>query len=435
MKITTRITAAALAGTCLVSITTVATAPASSASGLTIDLPTWWAPKQEIPPTQALYNKVFTPKTGISVKMDYIPSSDFLTKMTTAAASGNPYPVITASNNLLPEFVKSGLITPLAPFVKKYHFNLSAYLPGATKQLYYNGKLYALTNDQGSYYLYYNENLFKRAGVPLPGNNFTWAQMLADAKKLTTANHSVWGLDFTDVVSEPELFARMNGQDLTNTTATKFDLTNPATTQAFTFFHDLIYKYHVAPAYSSQVTGAAQLFASGDVAMMLDGSWEVDYFRYVKPKFSWNVGNLPIGPAAKGVVHPPIFQGTYMMSAGLSPALQAAAWKVISFYASPTFANNIMGRHLSSLPALKEELNDPSAYDLWPKAQPKGMTKSFLTQFLAKATDMPLYNVYLSEQANSDMATLEEPFSTSSPAIGSLLAKEQKALDSAVANG
>ena len=426
MRLTNQLTAAGVAAACVAGVVAGVAAPAgaASASGVTIDLPTWWAPTQEIPPTQALYNNVFTKETGIKVVMQFVPSGDFTTKVTTAAASGNPYPVITADTNDLTEYARTGLITPLGPFVAKSHFNLNAYLPGVTSQLYYQGKLYGLTNDQGSYYLYYNANLFKAAGLPLPGPDFTWAQMLSDAQKLTTANHKVWGLDLYDVAGTPDIFARMNGQDIMNSSGTKFELTNPATEQAFSFFQSLVYKYHVAPAYSSTVTGAAELFADGDVGMMLDGSWEVDYLRYIKPKFSWDIGNLPVGPAAKGVVHAPIFQGVYMMSAGLSSQLQTAAWKLIQFYASPVFANQIMGVKLSSLPALKEELADPSAYDLWPAAQPQSLTKSFLTQFLANAQEMPQQGIYLTEQTNTDLGTLDEPFSTPI-AVGPFLAKVQ----------
>lgn len=429
MRRAKQLTATGAAAACVASMVAGIAAPASASSGVTIDLPTWWAQAQEIPPTQALYNNVFTKKTGIKVEMQFVPGGDFTTKVTTAAASGEPYPVITADTNDLAEYAKTGLITSLGPFVKKYHFNMNAYLPGVTSQLYYHGQLYGLTDDQGSYYLYYNENLFKAAGLALPGPHFTWAQMLGDAQKLTTANHKVWGLDLNDVVGTADLFARMNGQDIMNSSATKFDLTNSATEHAFSFFQSLVYKYHVAPPYSSTVTGAAELFADGDVGMMLDGSWEVDYLRYIKPKFMWNIDSLPVGPAVKnGVVHAPIFQGVYMMSAGLSSQLQTAAWKVIQFYASPEFANHIMGVKLSSLPALKEELAYPSAYDLWPKAEPEGLTRSFLTQFLANAEEMPQQGVYLSEQTSTALGTLDEPFSTPI-AVGPFLAKTQATLN------
>lgn len=392
------------------------TGPTPAATGsqgrVLITIPTWWAPKQEMPPTQALFNKQFGPTSGIQVKLQYVAQNLFAAKIVTAASSGRPYPVISVASSFIPQFVHAGVLQPLNGFIRQSHLDLQSFLPGVIKQVTYHGKIYGLSNDQGGFYLYYNQSLFKKAHLPYPGAHFTWTQMLADAKKLTTANHSVWGLDFTDVATGfPDLWLRMNGQYLFNPTVTRVNLTSPAAQQALVFAHNLIFRYHVAPPVSSNAVPALNLFANGDVAMMIGGSWGVDYLRYVKPAFGWNIAPLPVGPSASRGVINPLFNGTYVMSAGLSKAQQAAAWKVLQFYASPTFADHVMGRHLSSLPALKAELTHPSAYDLWPTTPPQAMTQSFETTYLQRGHHIRYYRYNFNAALTSELNQIGEIFS------------------------
>lgn len=402
---------------------------AAGATGPTITIPTWWAPKQEMPPTQRIFNTVFTPKTGIHVKLQYVAQNVFAAKILTAAGSGNPYPVISVAASFLPQFEHAGILQPLNKFIQASHFNTGAFLPGVMRQVTHKGKIYALSNDQGGFYLYYNEALFKKAHVPFPNASFTWAQMLKDAIRLTPANHKIWGLDFSDLATGfPDLWPRMNGQFLFNPTVTKIQLTDPATERAFEFAHNLIFKYKVAPPVSSEAVPALTLFAQGDVAMMIGGSWGVDYLRYVKPSFSWNIAPLPAGPAvAKHAIPYPIFNGTYTMSKGISDS--AAAWKVLEFYASATFADHIMGRHLSSLPALKSEVTDPKAYDLWPKAQPEGLTESFVRNYLDHAVHIRYYRYFFNDTLNSDLNDLGVIFSVNKSPLP-ILQHAQNAINS-----
>lgn len=408
--------AVSIAALCLTACsTTTARSTNTGALGrskILITVPTWWAPAQEMPPTQAYYDSAFK-NTNIAVKLKYVVQNSYNEKVITQAATGSPYPVLSVGEGNLPSLIAGHIIQPLNSFMKKSHFSTNGYIPGALQALTIGGKQYGLTNDQGGFYLYYNETLFKKAHLALPQPGMTWNTMLQDAKILTTPNHSIWGLDFTDVTFAIDLWARMNGAYLFNPSLTKINLTSTPVSTGLTFAHNLIYKYHVAPPVSSSAVTALSLFQDGDVGMMIGGSWDIDSLRYTGAKDPWNITSLPVGPDATSGVINPLFDGVYAMSAGISPKLAAASWRVIETYASLRFADTIMGRHLSSLPALWKEAYTPSAYDLWPKKEPENLTEGFVTTYLKHEVHMREQELNMTTNLTSALNLLGDLFSTS----------------------
>ena len=55
-----------------------------------------------------------------------------------------------------------------------------------------NGTVYGIPRDQSPLVLYYNPKMFKQAGISGPPK--TWAELLADAKKLTNPAKKVYGI-------------------------------------------------------------------------------------------------------------------------------------------------------------------------------------------------------------------------------------------------
>ena len=103
---------------------------------------------------------------------------------------------------LTPTLEVDGLLANMSPFLAKgepyvtSYFNpsfLASYIPppGAPKGV---GNVYALPNEADATVMFYNKNEFKAAGVPFPTNNWTWAQMVSDAKKLSDGANNHYGV-------------------------------------------------------------------------------------------------------------------------------------------------------------------------------------------------------------------------------------------------
>lgn len=80
-------------------------------------------------------------------------------------------------------------LLPLDDFIKKDKVDLSVY-NGAAEQLQYKEATYGLPYRSDWYVLYYNKDLFDKAGVAYPSNDMTWDQYYDLAAKMTSGEGS-----------------------------------------------------------------------------------------------------------------------------------------------------------------------------------------------------------------------------------------------------
>jgi multiple sugar transport system substrate-binding protein len=74
------------------------------------------------------------------------------------------------------------------------------------------------------------------------------------------------------------------------------DFNDPRSVEAIQWMQDTMYKYFVAPPQSAvQSVGAGVMFASGAIAMNLDGNWALGDLEK-QCGFDWQVSVMPSGP-------------------------------------------------------------------------------------------------------------------------------------------
>ncbi|MBJ7604639.1 MAG: ABC transporter substrate-binding protein [Candidatus Dormibacteraeota bacterium] len=114
-----------------------------------------------------------------------------------------------------------------------------------------NGKQYTIPFNKSVYVLYYNEEMFKEAGLPAPPKN--WDEFVTDAKKLATYNFTSpqtrsqdgkhWGTDFSQNQSYENLWESQvveNGGTLVNGDKTKTAFNSSAGRQSIQMWADLV---------------------------------------------------------------------------------------------------------------------------------------------------------------------------------------------------
>jgi multiple sugar transport system substrate-binding protein len=133
----------------------------------------------------------FTKQTGIKVNFQVIPWTTLLNQITAATVSGKGPDVLNIGNTWSPSLQATGAFLPFTSDVMDKIGGSSRFLAGSLSATGMPGKpptavpLYSL-----AYGLYYNKAQFAAAG--LSGPPTTWAQLIADGKKLTHGGH--WGL-------------------------------------------------------------------------------------------------------------------------------------------------------------------------------------------------------------------------------------------------
>jgi len=246
-----------------------------------------------------------------------------------------------------------GLLEDLTPFIEQDKFDTSVFVPDALKTYQSEGKTWGLPLLTTGSYIYYNKELFDKAGVPYPpvdwdDKSWTWEKFIATAKKLTkntdTINKAQFGASVPVVNGNIEGPPMMWGHDIWPEGAYEagfaegVDLTADKSMTAYQAFHDAVYKDKVAPnpATTDALAQLGGAFPSGKLAMEFQGGWGHWVYKELMTDpngFCWGAAPLPHGaPDAK--VRAMTFTDPWVMTSNMSQEDQDIAWTFIKFLVS-----------------------------------------------------------------------------------------------------
>src|SRR5207245_4151354 len=100
---------------------------------------------------------------------------------------GNPPDVVMLGYSR-PSWLQQGAVMPLDGYMKASHFDLRKFTDTAWSLGYLNGHYYSMSTEQDSIVLYYNKDLFRKAGLDPNKPPQTISQLASDARKLTIFN-------------------------------------------------------------------------------------------------------------------------------------------------------------------------------------------------------------------------------------------------------
>ena len=253
-----------------------------------------WQPDQ-IAEVDAAFAKMHP---GMHAKGQFIASSDqYLPRVISALKSGTQPTVLLDQNpSDLPEIAQSGKLINLDGKLPAETNNL---YPPIKQSLYYKGhQLGMALAGNGEIALFYNKKAFKAAGIDHPPA--TWTELAADAKRLSNPAKNKYGFyvplgeaEWISFAWEPLLYA--NGGSFLNQDGTATAFNSPAGVKALTTWVNLL-RDKSAPTQSYAEAGSfdgAPAFASGAVAMEMNGQWALSTFD--KAKVDYGVAPLPKG--------------------------------------------------------------------------------------------------------------------------------------------
>ena len=249
----------------------------------------------------------------ITLKIETLPPGFYDDKINIMFAAGTIGDVLVMNGADMLEHTAD--VLPLADQFKKAGLNIDDYLVLAREQpdkpdlenLSVKGVLYGFPFMSGCSGWLYNVSLFEKAGVPNPDAKWTWATVLDNAKKLTKADKSSYGLwhrdgaefDWMVFISQNGgwLFSEKNRPPKSSGFATQGGI------EAFQYFVDAIHKHKVSPAPAEIPSllseGITDLFATGKVGMLPGGiHGPGSREQQIKTRFVWD--NMPTPLSNKG---------------------------------------------------------------------------------------------------------------------------------------
>ncbi|MFJ9630169.1 ABC transporter substrate-binding protein [Streptomyces sp. NPDC091280] len=304
---------AAAVGAVTMSLALAATAcgGGSSTGGGSNDSPktlTYWASNQGA--SIAIDKKVLQPEldkfkkqTGITVKLEVVPWSDLLNRILTATTSGQGPDVLNIGNTWSASLQATGAFLPwnAANFAKiggKDRFVDSALgSTGATGKDPAAVPLYSM-----AYALYYNKQIFADAGISQPP--VTWAELVADGKKIQAKGKQVLGAEGANVsenIHHTFVFAKQHGADFF-TADGKADFTNDGVVAAVKQYVDLMATDKVIPVGNAEYAQNQSVsdFAKGKTAMLLWQSASANLKSQGMSESSYGIAPVPVQSGTPG---------------------------------------------------------------------------------------------------------------------------------------
>ncbi len=134
----------------------------------------WWGSKSRHDRTIKVLEMYQTQNPGIKFTYEFAGFNDYWTRLATQAAGGNLPDIIQQDYARLAEWEANRLMVPLDDFVKDGTINIARVPKVSVDGGRINGKLYAINLGNNSQSILLDVDAFKRAGVPLPDQKWTW---------------------------------------------------------------------------------------------------------------------------------------------------------------------------------------------------------------------------------------------------------------------
>lgn len=282
---------------------------------------------------------------------------EYLDKVATMIAGGKKLDTIWVATEGIRQLATKGLIRPVDDLVARDKAELQEYFDDVAPSLIdgtkVNGKLYGFPYSWNNMVIWYRPSLVKAAGLPLPSANWTRADFLRYAQKLTKDN--VYGFAVENayfVGTIPWIFA--NGGNLFNADFTRATADSPEVADAMQFLVDLVHKYKVSPDPAGVST--FNMFQAGQLAMFGAGRWPILTFSK-DPSFKDY--DVQLWPRAKiqlteyGVDNFPIFTSSRNVE---------ATWKLVKYMARKDVQAQMVGtmdKPVGNVPARRSLATSP----------------------------------------------------------------------------
>jgi multiple sugar transport system substrate-binding protein len=286
---------------------------------------------------------------NITVDVQTAAYADYFTKLQTGFAAGSAPDTFETDYGDFVGYAGAGSLLDLSSVAASdSSFSASAYYPKAYAAFQFNGKPYALPESFSDVLLFYNKDLFDKAGVAYPTASWTWADELAAAKKLTNASQGIWGI--FQPVSFFEFFKVLaqNGGSFFNADSTQATFNSPAGVVAAQWLIDKANKDHVMPT-AAQLGGQddTALFKSGKLAMWINGIWQ--FTGLAQAPFKWDVQLEP------GNVQKAAHFFANGVAASAKTAHPTEAWEWLKFLSASSESVTTRVKSSWELPAVSDQ--------------------------------------------------------------------------------
>lgn len=224
----------------------------------------------------------------IEVVTKYIPFADFKKQLSIGAAASELPDIVIIDNPDHASYSGMGIFADITDKLASWP-DLKQYFEGPLNSCKLGGRLYGIPFGSNCLSLYYNADMLKAANCKPPR---TWDELKSVALKTTKGN--VHGFGISSVQNEEGTFGFLCW--LWGSGNTSFQIDNANGIKALSLVRDLAKSGAMPKEVINWTQGdTMNQFISGNLAMMVNGPWQVPTMRQQAPDLKWNVAQLPVG--------------------------------------------------------------------------------------------------------------------------------------------
>lgn len=350
-------------------------------------------------------------------------------KLKTMMAAGTPPDLFYLGSENLAFYAGRALLRTLDDLANADHIagraalNLDDFYPQVLDCFRYDGTqvgtgpLYGLPISFTTIGIYYNRDLFRRAGLPEPAPGWTWEQFATAARALgqltDDAGQPCYGAEFVTWPAMMQVYLRSFGLDFATPDFRSYHLTEPPVLAALERIHRWRFAEQRALTDArSQVQLGSDLFQAGRVGMIGPlGRWVVARYRQTLG-FDWDFAPLPRGTQEANVIL------TTSWSMARSCRHPEAAWLLLQHLTGPVGATH-QARTGLGVPALRPVATAPVFLD---DPRPPRNNAAYLNMIpAAQLPNWPLDSRYQAEL----MTYLEGAYRSGEPVPAMMAAVER----------
>ncbi len=270
------------------------------------------------------------------VEARVVPGPQIATELVRAVASGEVPDLATIDSPVVTSFSAQGALEDVTDRVKNSkQINAKVYFKGPWNSVTWKGKVYGVPRDANTIALYYNADMFRKAGLDPDKPPRTWKELMADAKKLTDPARHVYGFAFCATANEEGPFQWLPFLYQNGGSIDKLD--QPEAAEALQFWVDFVKKgYASRDVINERQYEVTNTFMAGNSAMALGGPWELPRMSQ-KTKFDWRVAVLPV-KADKNIHASSLGGYDFVIPKGAKDV--DGAFKFIEFMSQASILNN-----------------------------------------------------------------------------------------------
>ncbi|MEG1426321.1 MAG: sugar ABC transporter substrate-binding protein [Oscillospiraceae bacterium] len=193
-------------------------------------------------------------------------------------------------------FANKGVIKELDGYIEKEKFDTTIFPESLMVPLRYEGKTYAFPQEISPYVVYYNKDLFKKAGLPMPTDDWTIDEFYSAAKALTNPAEKVYGFRQTTWADTLLGWISRAGVEYDISGKEVKGLDTPEALNALKFLYKMVITDKVSPNpadLQAMGKGSDAMFRNQKSAMETAGLWMLPTYKADPLPFEWDVVKMP----------------------------------------------------------------------------------------------------------------------------------------------